>query len=137
MKKSSRNIIILVAAIIVIGLIVVGIYGWKVWFAYNQPPRITIINNSPEKISEVLIEGRGCSASIGKLDPDENSTVILYPFSASGLEVSFRSKDGKIHKKSDLAYIEPKGGYFVIVHVTSKQNIEVFRTGIMLHQDTL
>lgn len=129
MKNRYKKVVIV--TLIFIGLIVIGLFVVvRFYSSHGGAPKINIVNNSAAEITEILIEGNGCLAKIDKIAPDEAQTVILFPHGESGLSVSFRSKDGKIHKKDDLAYIEGHGGYFVNISISDDLDIKVLDVGL-------
>jgi len=92
------------------------------FWSYHQPPQVTIINNSSFELKQVLLSGNNWKKSLQPLAPNDTRKVKINLTGESGLKISFRSGEN-YYEKDDLAYIESKGGYCVVITIDSQLNI--------------
>ncbi len=111
---------ILTAAIATLGIIAIGF--WLVAQGFLGHPTITIVNDSPSALSDIVIRGEGWSRELSDISPGASAAVVVKPNGESGLEIAF-SADGKRFTKNDLAYIERNGGYCVAITICDDMEI--------------
>ncbi len=111
---------ILITTIATLGIIAIAL--WLAICGFLGHPTITVINDSPLALSDIVIRGQGWSHDLPDINPGASAAVIVKPSGECGLEIAF-SADGNRFTKSDLAYIERNGGYCVTITVSDDMEI--------------
>jgi len=114
---------VVVSAITTI-LVLRGIYR-----AYFGPPVITIINDSPYEVSEVVLQGDPFVKIVGRIPIGARKTIVVHPLGESGLKMQFVA-NGRRVAKDDLVYIESSGGYCVTLRVDEQLEIRPVADGL-------
>jgi hypothetical protein len=92
-------------------LVLRGIYR-----AYFGPPVITIINDSPHDVAEVVLRGNPFVTVIGRIPTGGTQTVVVHPLGESGLKMQLVANGCQI-AKDNLGHIESFGGYCVTLRI--------------------
>jgi len=119
---SARRIGWIVAALLILGL-ACGVMAvrWLRW-TYNAQPRIEVENNSDLYLEDLVVEGTGFRLQIDRLPPRSKIAALVHVAGESGLKVSFTA-ESKAYSDNDLAYLEERGGYYVVVTIDEDLNI--------------
>jgi len=119
---SARRIGWIVASLLIRGL-ACGALAVR-WFSgtYNAPPRIEVENNSDLYLEDLMVEGTGFRLQIDRLPPHSETTALVHVAGESGLNVSFTA-GSRVSSDNDLAYLEERGGYCVVVTIQGATNI--------------
>ena len=78
-----------------------------VWGPQLRGMRVTVINNGPEALSDLVIHVTGSRHQVGRLPVGEARTILVSPKSESGVELTFEDHSGKPHRLNAGGYIEP------------------------------
>jgi hypothetical protein len=97
--RMRRYVIVTLLALTVIGG---GALGWRF---VTRGVRVTVINNGPDPISELVVHVTGNTHRIGNLAVGESRTVRVAPETDSGAELTFKDAQGQPHRQN-------AGGYF-------------------------
>lgn len=125
-NKFVRVLLILLGVALAVGIVVLG----KNWLwshamkAYNSPPEIRIVNRSSADLREFTLEGRGFHETIGVIPSDSKLAIEVKPAGESNLKIEFNANSNHF-MDDDLAYIEPKGGYWVKLTVLEDFSVDV------------
>ncbi len=82
----------------------------------SPAPVVTIANQAPVGLANVVVSGTGFSRSVGNIAPGAQAVVAVSPRGESGLRIAFDAA-GRHIESGDLAYLENNGGYRVAVTV--------------------
>ena len=97
-------------------LLLLGVTLMLLERGYFGPPVITVVNDSGSKITSLVLEGDGFSATLPDVGPGDAVTTIVHPSGESSLKINFQH-GGRVVTKDDLVYIESDGGYVTIITV--------------------
>ncbi|MFZ2356857.1 MAG: hypothetical protein WAW67_03415 [Candidatus Omnitrophota bacterium] len=112
-----KNKIIIVSIL----FLICGIYiAYKGCFG---TPVITIFNDSHAILKNIKISGTGYSKIILEIKPKEKFTFVASAKGETGIIIDFESPNGRIFR-DDLAYIEARGGYGVLLTITNNFEIK-------------
>ena len=89
--------------------------SWAPWL--SSAPRIQVINQSTQELSDVELSGQGFRTSLGRLAPAERRSLRVFPRGESGVRLRFRAGQRSIDT-GERGYIEPRGGYELELTVT-------------------
>jgi multidrug efflux pump subunit AcrA (membrane-fusion protein) len=114
-----RRLLTLVISVITMVLVCAVFYR-----GYFGPPVITIINDSPYDVAEVVLRGDPFVKVVGRIPTKGRQTVVVHPLGESSLKMQFVA-NGRRVVKDDLAYIESSGGYCVTLKID--EHLEIRR----------
>lgn len=100
-------------------LVVVAVAGCGA----KQSPQITVVNNSPTPLTDILLYGNGFKQIINRIEPNESKTVTVVPAGESSVTMEAVTPPKYLTAK-DVGYIEPGGGFEIKITVTPDYNIE-------------
>jgi hypothetical protein len=124
-NKFVRVMLILVGVALAVGIVVLG----KNWLwshamkAYNSPPEVRIINRSNADLRDFTLEGRGFHESIDVIPSNSKAAIEVKPAGESSLKIEFNA-NSRHFMDDDLAYIEPRGGYWVKLTVLEDFSVD-------------
>src|SRR3954452_23310712 len=107
-----RRRLIILLLLICLGSVAVGAV---VWNRLAHGIRVTVVNNGPEPLTNVVAHVRENTHSIGNLKLGESRTFRVLPKCESHLELSFNDHLGKRHRANAGGYFEP--GYRMTIEV--------------------
>lgn len=124
--KLPRPLLILAVIALAVAIVILGKnFLWShAMKAYDSPPEIRILNRSGVDLQGIVLEGRGFRESIGNLDTGARLRVDVMPAGESSLQIEFYAQ-GRHFIEDDLAYIEPKGGYWVELIILEDYSVDV------------
>lgn len=106
--------------IIAMPLLICGSYiAYKGYFG---APVITVCNHSSVSLKNIKVSGGGYSKIIPEVKPKEKFSFVASAKGETGVIIDFESPNGRIFR-DDLAYIEQRGGYGVLL--TINNNFEI------------
>jgi hypothetical protein len=85
---------------------------------------VTVANDSPDTLWNVVVSGRGFADTLARLLPNESGSIRARPGGESGIGVAFTAKNRRI-AVPEQGYFEPAGGYIVEVRVDSTLGVRV------------
>ena len=77
---------------------------------------ITVTNNCPTTVRDIVLSGSGFSESVPSLAPGESSTLQVQPKGESGVAISFTAYSRKVVLQQQ-GYFEGGGAYRVSVSI--------------------
>ena len=86
-------------------------------------PVITIFNDSSTLLKNIKISGAGYSEIIPEIKPKKKFSFVVSAKEETGIIIDFESPNGRIFR-DDLAYIEERGGYVVLLTITNNFEIK-------------
>ena len=89
----------------------------------KSPPQITVVNNSPSAVTDVLLYGNGFKQIINRIESGESKTVTVIPKGESSVTMEAVTPIKYITAK-DVGYFERDGGYKVQITITPDLNVE-------------
>lgn len=107
--------------LIVVGFLILGLACGALalrWLdgTYNAPLRIEVVNESDFALEDLVVEGTGFRLQIDRLPPHARTAAVVHVGGESNLKVSFTA-GSKDYSDGDLAYLEERGGYSVVVTI--------------------
>jgi len=99
-----------------------------VYRAYFGSPVITIINQSPHRVHDIVLRGNSFVKAVGPIPAGATQAIVVDPPGESGLMIEFVANGHRI-TKDDLAYIESSGGYCVSLLIDDQLEIRPIDSG--------
>lgn len=90
----------------------------------NPAPRITVQNDSPHTLSNLVVSGTGFSERLPILEPGAQHQWTVTPSSESSLGLRFDAAHRTVDSGKQ-GYFEPKGGYRIEAVVYPDLNVSV------------
>ena len=78
----------------------------------SRHPQVTVVNESADPLTNLVVSGSGFSEPIGSLAPGAQTIVEVRPSSDTGLSLTFEAKGTKYAPPAD-GYFEASGLYRV------------------------
>lgn len=103
---------LIVLLLIFIPSVAVAAFAWN-WLSHGI--RVTVVNNGPERLSNVVAHVTGNAHQIGDLTVGESRTLRVRPTSESHLELAFDDHQGNEHRVNAGGYFEP--GYRATIEI--------------------
>jgi hypothetical protein len=85
--------------------------------------RVSVINNSGQRLSNTVVTFTGGHASFGELQPNETRTLPIHSSGESHATISFSDTSGNVHKKEIDIYLE--SGHRGLLQIMVDPNLEV------------
>src|SRR5262245_33868768 len=104
-----------------IALLLIAAIVTAAWFGLFSSPTVTIRNESPLVVSNVVVSGNGFSELAGSIDPGHEKTVSMHPSGDSSVRVTFTAGE-KQCDSGDQEYIAGNGDRFT---ATIDQNLSL------------
>lgn len=73
--------------VVVIGMVAMVLVLRGIYRAYFGPPVITVIDDSPYEVSEVVLQGKPFVTVVGRIPAGARQTVVVHPIGESGLKI--------------------------------------------------
>lgn len=90
----------------------------------SRHPRITVVNDSPDNLTSLVISGRGFSEALGSFAPGQRKTVEVAPSGDTSLALAFEA-NGSAHSPPADGYFEASGLYRVTARVQPDFSVKV------------
>ncbi len=90
----------------------------------NPAPRITVKNDSPHTLSNLVVSGAGFSERLPTLEPNGQHHWTVTPSGESGLGLRFDAAQRTVDSGKQ-GYFEPKGRYRVEAVIHNDLNVSV------------
>lgn len=111
----------LVAALLAIAIIVASM---ALGAGCSSAPVITVRNESPITISNVVVSGSGFTHHIGSIPPKSQRRLAVRPSGESGVRLTFEAGTKRIDSGSQ-GYVEARGRYRITVTVDPNFRVSV------------